>query len=157
MPAGAGLYRGILSATTPQITNPGGYGREPELLPRSVAPAPARARMALATRRQDQFSHLQLATTVYDWQGAQIALICFDELTHFTASQFFYMASRNRSTCGVKPYIRATCNPDADAGRRVPGWWIDQETGLPILSVPAFCAITFVFRTKSSGPIARKP
>jgi hypothetical protein len=24
-------------------------------------------------------------TAVYDWQGTQIALICFDELTHFTA------------------------------------------------------------------------
>src|SRR5215813_2341596 len=22
---------------------------------------------------------------IYDWQGAQIAMICFDELTHFTA------------------------------------------------------------------------
>ena len=43
------------------------------------------------------------------------ALICFDELTHFTAHQFFYMVSRNRSTCGVRPYIRATCNPDADS------------------------------------------
>src|SRR5215831_18889745 len=31
-----------------------------------------------------KFAHLQFDTTVYDWQGAQIALICFDELTHFT-------------------------------------------------------------------------
>ena len=58
-----------------------------------------------------KFSHLQFETTVYDWQGAQITLICFDELTHFLAHQFFYMVSRNRSTCGVRPYIRATCNP----------------------------------------------
>ena len=27
-----------------------------------------------------KLSHLQLDTTVYDWQGAQIPLICFDEL-----------------------------------------------------------------------------
>jgi hypothetical protein len=27
-----------------------------------------------------KFSHLQFDSTVYDWQGAQIALICFDEL-----------------------------------------------------------------------------
>jgi hypothetical protein len=38
--------------------------------------------VALAMRRQDQVSHLQFETTVYDWQGAQITLICFDELTH---------------------------------------------------------------------------
>ena len=80
-----------------------------------------------------KFSHLQFDSTVYDWQGAQITLICFDELTHFTARQFFYMVSRNRSTCGVRPYIRATCNPDADSW--VAGflaWWIDPASGLPI-------------------------
>src|SRR6202022_10499 len=80
-----------------------------------------------------KFSHLQFDSTVYAWQGAQIALICFDELTHFTAHQFFYMLSRNRSTCGVRPYIRATCNPDADSWvADFLAWWIDQETGLPI-------------------------
>ena len=62
-----------------------------------------------------KFSHLQFETTVYDWQGAQITLICFDELTHFSAHRFFYMVSRNRSTCGVRPYIRGTCNPDSES------------------------------------------
>src|SRR5215471_12940336 len=43
------------------------------------------------------------------------------------------MVSRNRSTCGVKPYIRATCNPDADSWvAEFLSWWIDQETGFPI-------------------------
>jgi len=80
-----------------------------------------------------KFAHLQFETTVYDWQGAQIALICFDELTHFTAHQFFYMVSRNRSTCGVRPYIRATCNPDADSWvADFLAWWIDPESGQPI-------------------------
>jgi hypothetical protein len=41
--------------------------------------------------------------------------IGFDELTHFSESQFFYMLSRNRSMCGVRPYVRATTNPDADS------------------------------------------
>jgi predicted phage terminase large subunit-like protein len=60
-------------------------------------------------------------------------LICFDELTHFSAHQFFYMVSRNRSTCGVRPYIRATCNPDADSWvANFLEWWIDPESGLPI-------------------------
>ena len=47
------------------------------------------------------------------FQGAQICGMGFDELTHFSQSQFFYMLSRNRSTCGIRPYIRATTNPDA--------------------------------------------
>jgi predicted phage terminase large subunit-like protein len=70
---------------------------------------------------------------VYDWQGAQIPLICFDELTHFTKPQFFYLLSRNRSMCGVRPYVRATCNPDADSWvAEFIAWWIDPGTGLPI-------------------------
>lgn len=67
------------------------------------------------------------------WQGSQATFIGFDELTHFSQYSFFYMLSRNRSTCGVKPYIRATCNPDADSWvRNFISWWIDQETGYPI-------------------------
>ena len=101
-----------------------------------------------------KFSHLQFDSTVYDWQGAQITLICFDELTHFTAHQFFYMVSRNRSTCGVRPYIRATCNPDADSWvADFLVWWINSETGLPIPSGPACCAITSASRRRPSGLI----
>lgn len=80
-----------------------------------------------------KFAHLEHETTVLSWQGAQIPLICFDELTHFSESQFFYMLSRNRSLCGVKPYIRATTNPDADSWvATFIAWWIDQRTGFPI-------------------------
>ena len=43
------------------------------------------------------------------------------------------MLSRNRSTCGVTPYVRATCNPDADSWvAKFIEWWIDQDTGYPI-------------------------
>src|SRR5215831_7894192 len=43
------------------------------------------------------------------------------------------MVSRNRSACGVKPYIRATCNPDADSWvADFLSWWIDPESGLAI-------------------------
>lgn len=67
------------------------------------------------------------------WQGTQICFIGFDELTHFTKYQFFYMLSRNRSVCGVKPYIRATTNPDSDSWvAEFIRWWIDEETGYPI-------------------------
>lgn len=79
------------------------------------------------------FAHLQYESDVLSWQGAQIPLIIFDELTHFTRSQFFYLLSRNRSACGVKPYVRATTNPDADSWvRELVDWWIDPNTGLAI-------------------------
>jgi hypothetical protein len=42
------------------------------------------------------------------------------------------MVSRNRSMCGVRPYIRATCNPDADSWvAELIAWWINQDTGYP--------------------------
>jgi len=79
------------------------------------------------------FAHLEHDKTRFNWQGSQIPLIKFDELTHFTPTQFWYMVSRNRSMCGVRPYIRATCNPDADSWvAELIAWWIDQDTGLPI-------------------------
>lgn len=79
------------------------------------------------------FAHLGRNEDCEGWQGSQIALIGFDELTHFSEYMFFYMLSRNRSTCGVKPYMRATCNPDADSWvAKFISWWIDQDTGYPI-------------------------
>lgn len=80
-----------------------------------------------------KFAHLEHEQTVIDWQGSEIPLLCFDELTHFSAQQFFYMLSRNRSMCGVRPYVRCTCNPDADSWvAEFLAWWIDQKTGFPI-------------------------
>ena len=80
-----------------------------------------------------KFSHLEYEKDIYQHQGKQYALICFDELTHFTEKMFFYMLSRNRSVCGVKPYVRCTTNPDPDSWvAKFIEWWIDQSTGLPI-------------------------
>lgn len=79
-----------------------------------------------------KFSHLEYEKNVYDWQGSEIPMIGFDELTHFTKKMFFYLLSRNRSTCGVKPYIRTTCNPDPDSWvRELIDWWIGDD-GFPI-------------------------
>ena len=80
-----------------------------------------------------KFSHLEYEKNILDWQGAQIPFIGFDELTHFTRKMFFYLLSRNRSVCGIKPYVRATCNPDPESWvAEFVSWWIDQETGFPI-------------------------
>lgn len=80
-----------------------------------------------------KFAHLEYEKTVLDWQGAQVPYIGFDELTHFTESQFWYMLSRNRSVSGVPGRIRATTNPDADSWvRKLIDWWIDPVTGFPI-------------------------
>lgn len=80
-----------------------------------------------------KFAHLEYEKNALDHQGAQYCLILFDELTHFTEYQFWYLLSRNRSVCGVKPYVRATCNPDPDSWvAKFISWWIDKRTGYPI-------------------------
>ena len=86
-----------------------------------------------ATVSRVTFAHIDRDESLSSWQGSQICGLAFDELTHFTSKQFFYMLSRNRSTCGVKPFVRATCNPDADSWvAKFIEWWIDQDTGYPI-------------------------
>lgn len=72
-----------------------------------------------------QLAHLHDDRTVYNYQGTEIAYIAFDELTHFTEEQFFYMLSRNRSTGGVEPYVRASTNPQGEGWvKRLISWWI---------------------------------
>ena len=120
---------------TTQVRNVGGLWDESmKLYPMTGAkPVSHMLEWRWAKGGKIKFAHLEHEDTVLDWQGSQIPLLCFDELTHFSESQFFYMLSRNRSMCGIKPYVRATCNPDADSWvAELIEWWIDQETGLPI-------------------------
>ena len=79
-----------------------------------------------------KFSHLQHEKNKYDWMGSEIPFINFDELTHFSSSMFFYLLTRNRSTCGIKPCIRATCNPDPDSWVADMVSWYIGDNGFPI-------------------------
>lgn len=125
----------IFRRTSPQITNEGGlWDESAKIYPyfRAV-PKMNDHSWTFPSGAVVSFAHLQHDKNVYDWQGSQICLIGFDELTHFSQQQFFYMLSRNRSLCGVKPYIRATTNPDADSWvREFIAYWIDKDTGFPI-------------------------
>ena len=121
--------------TTVQIRNEGGLWDESNNLYPLLAAGPKEHILTwdFPSGASVTMAHLEHDKTVLGYQGAQIPLECFDELTHFSAKQFWYMVSRNRSMCGVRPYIRATCNPDADSWvAEFISWWIDQETGYPI-------------------------
>lgn len=123
--------------STVQVRNEGGLWDESEKLYPAIGAAPKEhvLQWNFPSGASVSFAHLEHDKTVLNWQGSQIPLICFDELTHFSAKQFWYMVSRNRSMSGVKPYIRTTCNPDADSWvAEFIAWWIDQDTGLPIPS-----------------------
>ena len=73
------------------------------------------------------FAGLQYEQDLMSWRGAQIPAIYFDQLETFSEYQFFYMMSRNRSVCGVKPYIRATCNPEPGWLADFLSWWIAED------------------------------
>lgn len=75
-----------------------------------------------------KFSGLQYESDALGWQGAQLDYIGIDELTHFTEYQFWYLQSRNRSTSGnIKPYLRATCNPEPGWVKDLIEWWLDED------------------------------
>lgn len=130
----------IFRRTMPQIRNEGGLWDESEKMYPELngVPRESFAEWEFPAGSRIKFSHLQHATDVLGWKGAQIPLLEFDQLEEFEESQFWYMFSRNRSMCGVKPYIRATANPvpddDPTGGwlNRLLAWWIDQDTGYAI-------------------------
>lgn len=123
---GAVVFRKL----SPQITNEGGLWDTAEKIYPLLG---AQARVGtleyrFPTGSRVTFRHLQHEKTKFDWQGAQIPFIGFDELTHFSESQFFYMLSRNRSLCGVRPYVRATTNPDASSWvKKFLAPWVDRK------------------------------
>lgn len=137
----SGFNAVIFRRTSPQLRAAGGPWAESFNFYPSLNGRPAAYRWVFQTSRRTaevQFSHLQHEKDRLSWKGAQIALILFDQLEDFTESQFWYLLSRNRSACGVRPYIRATCNPvpadDPIGGwlRKLLDWWIDPETGYAI-------------------------
>lgn len=126
----------IFRRTSVQIRNEGGlWDTSVKLYPLlNAEPRESSLDWKFPSGAKISFRHLEFEKNKYDWQGAQIPFLGFDELTHFTESMFFYLLSRNRSGCGVKPYVRATCNPDPESWvYKLISWWIDADTGFPIL------------------------
>lgn len=134
----AGFRAVVFRRTSPQIMSGGGMWDEAkELYPHP--PLNGKAYLTPSTEyrfpsgAEISFAHLQHEADRENWKGAQIALLMFDQLEDFTEGQFWYLLSRNRSVSGVRPYVRATCNPDASSWlARFIEWWIDQETGYAI-------------------------
>jgi hypothetical protein len=120
----------IFRRTSPEITNAGGLWDEAqELYPAAGGKAVQdRLEYRFKPKARISFRHLEHEADKLGYQGSQICYLAFDELTHFTESMFFYLLSRNRSKCGVRPYVRGTTNPQ-------PGWvksrllapWVDEE------------------------------
>lgn len=121
--------------TYPQIISEGGLWEESEEIYPLVGAEPNKGNhiWTFPSGATVRFAHMQHEKNVYDWDGAQIPLIQFDQLEQFTRRQFFYLFKANRTTLPIKPYIRAACNPDPECFlREFLDWWIDDD-GYPIL------------------------
>jgi len=124
----------IFRRTTPQIKSEGGlWDASTNIYPfLGARPKESSSEWIFESGSKLKFSHLEYEKDKLNWQGSEIPFIGFDELTHFSKSQFFYLLSRNRSTSGVNPYVRATCNPDPDSWvYELIKWWIGED-GYPI-------------------------
>lgn len=124
----------IFRRETPQIKNEGGlWDASMNIYPHvGGVPKESVTKWIFPSGAKLTFSHLQYEKDKLNWQGSEVPFIGFDELPHFTKSQFFYLLGRNRSTCGVNPYVRATCNPDPDSWvYELIEWWIGED-GFPI-------------------------
>lgn len=120
----------IFRRTFPQIASQGGlWDQSMKLYPGAGGrPRLSDVSWVFPSGAKFKFAHLQHESNVLDWQGSEIPFLGFDELTHFSEQMFFYLLSRNRSMCGVRPYVRATTNPDADSWvAKFISWWIDDN------------------------------
>ena len=126
----------IFRRTYPQITVEGGLWDEAGNLYPICGGTPVGKEYRFESGATIRFAHLQHEKDRFNWQGSQVPLFAFDELTHFTKKQFEYLVfSRGRSDCGVTPYVRATCNPEPDSFvMELIWWWIDPKSGYPIPS-----------------------
>lgn len=125
----------IFRRTSPQIKKQGSLWDQSEAMYPQLGGHPLISKLQwdFPSGASISFSQMEHEKDKLSYQGSELPFIGFDELTHFSRGQFMYMFSRNRSTCGVKPYIRATCNPDSTSFvREMIDWWIGED-GLPIL------------------------
>lgn len=127
----------IFRRTMAQVTKPGGLWEQAMKVypPCGATPRYSSRSFIWPSGATVSFGQLESESSKLDWQGAELDFIGFDELTHFTEGQFWYLFSRARSkTPTLRPRIRATCNPDPDSfvADLLLDRWISRETGLPI-------------------------
>jgi len=131
----------IFRRTYPQIKNEGGLWDEAQELFRGLGAKANEQELEyrFPSGATVKFAHMQHVKDAYRWTGAQVPLLGFDQLEEFEERQFWYLLSRNRSArAGVRPYVRATCNPVPDDDpvggwlNKLISWWIDPETGYAI-------------------------
>ena len=103
----------IFRKTYTDVIKPGGLWDESMRIYPSLGARPNQSDMTweFPSGAVVAFGHLPGDAALSKYDGAQVALLAFDQLEHFSERAFWYLQARNRSTCGVPPRLRATCNP----------------------------------------------
>lgn len=79
-------------------------------------------------RHRIELRHLNNESDRFAYDGSEYDLVGFDELQQFTAAQFWYLLARLRSTTGLRPRMRASCNPLPDSWlAELVAWWIGED------------------------------
>lgn len=120
----------IFRRTYPEIKKEGGLWDEASklYLPLGATPRASDISFTFPSGATISFAHLQYEKNIYSWQGAQVPYFGFDELTHFSERQFWYLLSRQRNVSGIPNLCRCTCNPDPDSFvRKLIDWWINKD------------------------------
>lgn len=127
----------IFRKTTKQLSNPGGLFDAAINLYKKVDPG-LRIRnrdleIVFSTGATLKFAYLDNPSDKYNFQGAELTFIGFDEIQQLSEDNVIYLLSRLRSTSvDYKKQVFATGNPDYDSFMR---HWVEfalDERGIPI-------------------------
>lgn len=127
----------IFRKTTKQLSNPGGLFDSAVNLFKKVDPKlKIRTRdleLEFSTGATLKFAYLDKSADKYNFQGAELTFIGFDEIQQLSEENVVYLISRLRSTTvDYKKQIVATGNPDYDSFIR---HWVEfalDPSGIPI-------------------------
>lgn len=127
----AGYQAAFFRRTYPELKGAGSIWDESEQLYPMLGGVPTLSPLEWrfpAERVLLQFMHLQHEKSAEGHKSKQYCRVLLDEVCDFTEKQFWKLWSRCRSKCGVKPGIRASCNPDPDSFiRKLIDWWIGED------------------------------
>jgi len=93
------------------------------------------------------FGYLATESDVYQYQSAEYDVIRFDELTHFTESQYIYLISRIRGANDYPKQMKSTTNPGGIGHSWVKARFVDAapagsrfiaENGTDRIFIPSF-------------------
>lgn len=125
----------IFRKSFPEITMPGGLAEDSYNVFGELGGVDRKGGIEWSWPRYNSsvtFAHFQHAAKKTRLGGSQMCGIGLDEAPLFEEEIFWFLFSRNRSLCGVRPFMDLTCNPAPDTYvADLVSWWIGED-GFPI-------------------------